>query len=259
MRIGEIEFGGPAATRLEIDEQQPVLRGDHLPGCGSPCSSCSAPPRPPVTRRRVLSVLPRSSRSMSAIAAVSSRLATSCRASSTRSVRCGARTSSVRIPACSRSSALAQPAGETSRGAAPTRAGHVRPRHRPHRRSLSPRPEASRTPTRPFLAARKRATGPGRQTGHVPAQNPTITRCNGQGSGARLPWKHSWKHVPPSSAHSALSGRSGDRSVQAERPGRPNNGLSIRRFRVRATDAPPGLTHAWPAVPGLHLMQRRYG
>jgi len=29
-RMGEIELDRPAAARLEIDEQQPVLRGEHV-------------------------------------------------------------------------------------------------------------------------------------------------------------------------------------------------------------------------------------
>src|SRR6202011_3643815 len=29
-RMGEVEFDGPAATRLEVYEQQPVLRGEHV-------------------------------------------------------------------------------------------------------------------------------------------------------------------------------------------------------------------------------------
>ena len=49
-----------------------------LPGCGSPCSSCSAAPRSPIARLRLRNVLLRSSRSASASAGVWSRLATSC-------------------------------------------------------------------------------------------------------------------------------------------------------------------------------------
>jgi hypothetical protein len=29
-RMGEVEFHRPTATRLEVDEQQPVLRGKHV-------------------------------------------------------------------------------------------------------------------------------------------------------------------------------------------------------------------------------------
>jgi len=29
-RMGEVEFDGPTAARLEIYEQQPVLRGEHV-------------------------------------------------------------------------------------------------------------------------------------------------------------------------------------------------------------------------------------
>ena len=29
-RMGEVEFHRPTATRLEVDEQQPVLRGEHV-------------------------------------------------------------------------------------------------------------------------------------------------------------------------------------------------------------------------------------
>ena len=29
-RVGEVEFDRPAATRLEVDEEQPVLRGEHV-------------------------------------------------------------------------------------------------------------------------------------------------------------------------------------------------------------------------------------
>jgi hypothetical protein len=29
-RMGEVEFDGPTATRLEVSEQRPVLRGEHV-------------------------------------------------------------------------------------------------------------------------------------------------------------------------------------------------------------------------------------
>ena len=61
-RMGDVELDRSAATRLEVYKQQPFLRLSKLPGCGSPCSSCSAAPRSidraPQASQRVAEKLP---------------------------------------------------------------------------------------------------------------------------------------------------------------------------------------------------------
>ena len=102
----EIELPWPTTTRLEVDEQQPVLRGEHVARVRLAVQQLLVPAvddsRPSVAACRRAAP-----RSASASAGVRSRLATSPRAESTRSVKCGVATSSVRIPACSRASASA--------------------------------------------------------------------------------------------------------------------------------------------------------
>jgi hypothetical protein len=58
-------------------------------------------------------------------------------------------------------------------------------------------------------------------------------------------WKLSWNHLPERSVH---SGRRGFLSVQVEHSVRQIYALSIRRFRVRAPDAPPVLTGVMPLI-----------
>ena len=47
------QFDRPTATGLKVDEQRTVLRVEHVPGCGSPCRSCSAAPRSAIVRPRL--------------------------------------------------------------------------------------------------------------------------------------------------------------------------------------------------------------
>jgi hypothetical protein len=49
--MGQVEFDRAMATRLEV-EQQPVLRAENVPGCGSPWRSCSVARHLRTTRRR---------------------------------------------------------------------------------------------------------------------------------------------------------------------------------------------------------------
>jgi hypothetical protein len=43
--MGEVELDGPRQHVSRSMNNSPVLRAEHVAGCGSPCSSCSAAPR----------------------------------------------------------------------------------------------------------------------------------------------------------------------------------------------------------------------
>ena len=104
-RMGEVELDRSAATRLEIYEQQPVLRGEHVARVRLAVqqllgTATLADPSSQVSQRVGEQLPVRVGESRSAVATRNELLGLV-----DRSVKCGAGTSSVRMPACSRSSA----------------------------------------------------------------------------------------------------------------------------------------------------------
>src|SRR6266496_1245246 len=56
--MGEVEFDRPTQHVSRSMNSSPFFVVSTLPGCGSPCSSCSAAPRSPITRLRLRNVSP---------------------------------------------------------------------------------------------------------------------------------------------------------------------------------------------------------